>query len=262
MRDILNLDAFPLDQPDSDNWRALVQRCRAELGRDGMFNLPGLMKTDVAAGTVADMQAPFETNAFSHVRSHNIYFKKDIPGLARDHPALRLCETSNRTLCADQIGGTALLRLYEWPPFAQFLAATMQLPALHVMDDDLARVNVMSYGAGQALNWHFDRSEFTTTLLLQAPENGGQFEYRSDLRSDDDPNYDGVARLLQGQDSAVKQIALTPGTLNVFRGKNTAHRVTPVAGDAARVIAVFSFYDRPGVTFSDEERLGFYGRTS
>ena len=89
----------------------------------------------------------------------------------------------------------------------------MEKPALFTMDDPLARLNVMTYGCGEALNWHFDRSEFTTTLLLQAPEGGGAFEYRSDLRSDGDPNYDGVARLLAGADPSVRQLALAPGTL-------------------------------------------------
>ncbi len=110
------------------------------------------------------------------------------------------------------------------------------------------------------INWHFDRSEFTTTLLLQAPESGGGFEYRTGLRSAGDPNYDGVARLLEGRDRQVETLHLAPGTLNVFRGKNTAHRVTPVAGGRERIIAVFSFYERPGVLFSEEERIGFYGR--
>ena len=50
--------------------------------------------------------------------------------------------------------------------------------------------------------------------------------------------------------------------MNIFRGKNTAHRVTPVEGDTARVIAVFSYYDRPGVRFTAEEQIGFYGRAS
>ncbi len=120
----------------------------------------------------------------------------------------------------------------------------------------------MSYNEGQALNWHFDRSEFTTTLLLQAPEAGGEFEYRSDLRSDDDPNYEGVARLLAGGDPALKRLTLGAGTLNVFKGKNTAHRVTPVRGPVPRVIAVYSYYERPGVRFTDEERIGFYGRAA
>ncbi len=128
------------------------------------------------------------------------------------------------------------------------------------MTDPLARVNVMAYRAGEALNWHFDRSEFTTTLLLQAPEKGGEFEYRTDLRSANDPNYAGVAELLEGRDPQVQRIRLSAGTLNVFRGKNTAHRVTPVAGRVERFIAVFSYYEKPDVMFSDAERLGFYGR--
>jgi len=37
--------------------------------------------------------------------------------------------------------------------------------------------------------------------------------------------------------------------------------VTPVVGETERIIAVFSYFDHPGVAFSDEERLGFYGRT-
>ena len=31
-------------------------------------------------------------------------------------------------------------------------------------------------------------------------------------------------------------------------------------GDRARIIAVFSCYETPDVTFSETERLGFYGR--
>ena len=33
-------------------------------------------------------------------------------------------------------------------------------------------------------------------------------------------------------------------------------------GTGARIIAVFSFYERPGVLFSEEERIGFYGRAA
>ncbi|MTI03741.1 2OG-Fe(II) oxygenase [Roseibium sp. RKSG952] len=259
MRDILDLDRFPIDRPGSAEWNNLVENCRNDLEQDGMFNLDGLMRGQIAAQAVSDMAPRFESEAFLHERRHNIYFKK-IADLPEGHPALQEFQTSNRTLCADQIDGSALLRLYEWPEFAQFLAATMGKPALHVMDDPLARVNVMSYQEGQALNWHFDRSEFTTTMLLQAPDQGGGFEYRTDLRSDTDPNYDGVAQLLSGGDDQSKVITLSPGTLNVFKGKNTAHRVTPVGGDKARVIAVFSYYENPGVTFTEAERIGFYGR--
>ena len=95
-----------------------------------------------------------------------------------DHPALRRVETVNHTVCGDQIPESVPLWIYEWPQFAVFLAATVGKETLYAMRDPLARVNVMAYREGEALNWHFDRSEFTTTLLLQAPEAGGDSRAR------------------------------------------------------------------------------------
>lgn len=137
----------------------------------------------------------------------------------------------------------------------------MEMPRLYLMGDPLARANVMTYHQGEALNWHFDRSEFTVTLLIQAPYEGGEFQYRSGLRSDSEPNLEGVASLFRGEDSALKTLPLTAGTLNVFRGKNTAHRVLPIVGKRERMVAVFSYFQRPGVVFSEQERVGFYGRS-
>jgi len=261
MTEILDLDRYPLDQPGSAGLAALVAQARADLAEEGMFSLAGFLRPEALNDAVARLAPRFDTEAFSHARSHNIYFRKEVPGLPADHPALKLHVSTNRTLCGDQTG--ALLdRIYEWPAIAAFLAATMDKPALHVMDDPLARVNAMRYGKGEALNWHFDRSEFTTTLLLQAPAQGGLFEYRTGLRSDQDPNYDGVARMLAGGDPELKSITLTEGTLNVFRGRNTAHRVTPVQGDRDRIVAVFSYYDRPGMRMTEDEQRGFYGRAA
>jgi hypothetical protein len=262
MRHILDLDRYPLDQPGTQAWQGLVDTCRCALARDGMFNLEGFVRAEALEQAIAELRPVIDTLAFTHRRRHNIYFRKDIPGLAPSHPALTLCETVNHTVCADQITQSIPLWIYEWSHFITFLAAVMGKAALFPARDALARVNVMSYRAGEALNWHFDRSEFTTTLLLQSPEAGGDFVYRTDLRSDEDPNYDGVARLLRGEDPEVKTLKLKAGTLNVFRGKNTAHKVSPVEGGRERIITVFSYFDRPGVVFSREDQLGFYGRTA
>ena len=260
MRDIVDLDRYPINRPDEPAAHALVADCRAALARDGMFTLNGFMTPAAVDAAISPLGAKFETESFFHKRSHNIYFRDEVEGLSPDHPALALRETANRTLCADQLGDNPLIRLYEAPEFAAFLAVVMDKPSLFAMADPLARVNVMTYRSGEALNWHFDRSEFTTTLLLEAPLAGGEFEYRTDLRSEDDPNYDGVARLLRGEDKLMRRISLTPGALNVFRGKNTPHRVTPPQGSVNRTIAVFSYYEAAHVSFSAEERMGFYGR--
>ena len=261
MRDVIDLDRYPLDQPQSAAWAGLVTRCKADLARDGLFNLEGFVRPKALDHAVAELSPVLAKDAFTHARMHNIYFKKSVSGLSDNHPALRQFETSNRTICADQMGQALVIQLYEWPPFAAFLAAVMDKPRLYPMADNLARVNVMGYHEGQALNWHFDRSEFTTTLLLQAPDMGGDFEYDQDLRSEDDPNYAGVADLLEGRRTPVR-MPVTAGTLNIFKGKNTAHRVTPVSGATDRIIAVFSYFEEEGVLFSEEDRIGFYGRAS
>jgi predicted 2-oxoglutarate/Fe(II)-dependent dioxygenase YbiX len=260
MRDILDLNRYPLDKPGTPEWHFLVESCKADLARDGMFNLEDFVLDEALGRAVAEVRPVMDTLSFVHKRTHNIYFMKNIAGLADDHPALTRTETINHTVCADQIPQSIVAHIYEWAPLIVFLGATMGRDALYPMADPLARLNVMGYRDGEQLNWHFDRSEFTTTLLLQAPEEGGDFVYRSDLRSADDPNYEGVAKLLRGQDPEVKTLKLSAGTLNVFKGKNTAHKVSTVKGTRERLIAVFSYLDRPGVVFSREEQIGFYGR--
>jgi hypothetical protein len=262
IRDLLDLDRYPIDRLDAPEAERLIDRCKTELAAHGMFNLEGLVKPRAIATAVSELDPLIDSASYRHARRHNIYFKNNIPGLAADHPALQQFETVNYTLCADQLAGTVVDRIYECESLPAFVARVLDKPRLFLMGDPLAKVNVLAYQPGETLNWHFDRSQFTTTLLIRAAESGGEFEYRSDLRSDTDPNYDGVARMLKGEDPKVSVMSLAAGTLNVFAGKNTAHRVTPVHGAKSRVVAVFSYYDNPGVTFSDTERIGFYGRAA
>ena len=259
MHALLQTDLYPIDQAGVARDQ-LIAHCRAELAQDGMTTLDAFLRPEIAETAARDLAPLMAEDSFEHRRSHNIYFRDEVEGLAPDHPALARRETVNHTLCADQLSASPVVALYEWPPLVAFLAAIMDKPALHLMQDPLARVNVMSYRAGEALNWHFDRSEFTVTLLLQAPEGGGVFQYRPELRSDEYPNHDGVACLLSGQDPDLREARLSPGALNIFRGRNTPHRVTPVEGAVDRMIAVFSYFDRPGVAFTAKEQIGFYGR--
>ncbi|MFT7674758.1 MAG: hypothetical protein ACI845_003175 [Gammaproteobacteria bacterium] len=258
----LNLDKFPIDQPDTDRYNNLVSRCKTDLHKTGLFNLSGFLLAEAARQAVDQILPVMSGSSFDHKRKHNIYFQKKMADLDADHPALKEYETINRTVCADQIAGSIPLQLYNWQPFINFLTEIMELPRLHVMDDDLACVNVMAYRDSEALNWHFDRSEFTTTLLLQAANAGGEFQYKTGLRSDLNPSYDNIAEFLTGDQRDIETLPLAAGTVNIFRGRNTLHRVSPVKGNQERIITVFSYYQKPGVRFSREEQLGFYGRSN
>ena len=261
MDKLIDLQRYPLDRLDSADGEALVTRCIADLEAKGMFTLEGFMRREIIDAILPELLDKIASASFTHAREHNIYFDDNIPDLPADHPALARVETVNHTLCGDQIA-EELRQIYLWSGLADFLARVMDKPALYPMADPLACANVMGYYEGEGLNWHFDRSEFTTTLLLQSPREGGDFQYRQALRSAADPNYDGIARLLRGEDPEVETLKLGAGDLNVFKGIDTAHRVTPPIGEQARVITVFTYYETPGRMFSDEENLGFYGRTN
>ena len=98
--------------------------------------------------------------------------------------------------------------------------------------DPLSSINVHYYKEGQELGWHFDNSAFAVTLMIQPSGQGGDFEYIAALRDCDagDMNFEGVGQALDGAITG-NRLTIDAGTLALFRGKNSLHRVTPVIGD-------------------------------
>ena len=130
MRQILDLDRFPLDRLDGVRGRTLLARCHRELHESGMFSLAGLIRPEALERCVADVEPLFGTSAFTHSREHNIYFDDEIEGLEAGHPALGRLRTVNHTVCGDLIPTSLVTRVYEWQPLIDFLAAAMDKPRL------------------------------------------------------------------------------------------------------------------------------------
>src|SRR5271155_3342046 len=105
MRDLLDLDRYPIDRLDSPDGVQLTERCKAELAVHGMFNLEGFVRAEALARAVSELEPLIDSGGYKHARRHNIYFKEHIQGLAADHPALKKFDTVNYTLCADQLIG-------------------------------------------------------------------------------------------------------------------------------------------------------------
>ena len=72
-------------------------------------------------------------------------------------------------------------------------------------------------------------------------------------------NFDGVEAVLNDK-SPVKTLHMKEGTLVLFRGLNSLHRVTPIIGNRTRILFVFAYNNTAGISLSESARMTFFGR--
>ena len=162
----------------------------------------------------------------------------------------------------DIIAAESPLRtLYDSESFRGFLCSVMDERSLYEYADPLSSINLHYAGPGQELGWHFDNSSFAVTLMIQAPEKGGAFEYVGGMRDADkgEMNFDGVEKVLNG-DIPPERLTMDDGALVLFRGRNSIHRVAPVEGSRTRMLVVLAYNSEPGISLSESARMTFFGR--
>lgn len=258
-RDLVDIQRYRLDDPAQR--RTIVEAGRHGLAEAGCATLPGFVP---AAATARMAEEALHLLPATHRRDQMMraYPNEPEDGFAEDHPRRRRHPFRQNVVGADEFAPDGpIMRLYEWDGLTRLIADLLELPALFRVADPLLRCNVSIMGDGDQHGWHFDSNDFVVSLLLQAPERGGRFVFAPGIRSDDDPNYAGVARAYDGDPAVLRMPTVEPGTLVLFRGRNSVHRVTPIEGARARIIALFSYDRRPDMHFSERSRMNVLGRT-
>lgn len=115
----------------------------------------------------------------------------------------------------------------------------------------MGALNIADMQKGDYLRWHFDQTDFVTSLLLQAPESGGEYEFIPMIRNNINENYPQVKAILKGSREGVIKLDIEPGSLVLFEGRNSLHRVTRIRGNTLRHIALFGFDTKPETVSSD-----------
>ena len=155
-----------------------------------------------------------------------------------------------------------LRRLYEWGPLTEFIGAILRCGPVYRYADPFGALNLAVMGEGDELQWHFDQADFVVSLAIQSAEAGGDFEVAPLVRAPGDEKYDDVAAVLAGDTSRVVTLPMTPGTLLIFQGRHSLHRVTPVRGARLRHVGLLAYDTKPGRVGSDLLRQDRYGRTA
>lgn len=98
-------------------------------------------------------------------------------------------------------------------------------------------------------------------MLTQEAQAGGVFEYCPNIRSAHDERFDDVRDVLHGRgERMTRRLPLQPGDLQLFMGRYSLHRVSPVQGEVARHSAIFAYSERPGVIGSVARTRQLFGR--
>ena len=250
MHDLVDLD-----------W-ASVEQGRAQMRDTGACELSGFVRPEALAGFVDDARrlAPL---AHRSGGLGTVYLGFPDETLPPEHPRQWLGNYGVGAVAYDLFPDASPIRkLFEWEELRSFVAAILGLDTIYPYGDPLGALNLAVMGDGDELQWHFDQTDFVVSLALQDADEGGDFEVAPMIRTPDDERYDDVARVLAGDRAPLTVLPMTPGTLLVFAGRNSMHRVSPIRGVTPRLVALFGYDTAPGTMSSELLKAVRYGRVA
>lgn len=256
--DLINLSRYPIHQ-EGDGRQQLITHIRAQLDDTGCAVLKQFLTPKAIELITAEAES-VSHHAHKSFNRTNAYFTTDDPSLDLSDPRRRFFERSNAFIPADHFSAQGVLRqVHDFPGFDPFIRDCLEQKDFYRYADPLADVIINMAEEGEGFPWHFDTNPFTITLAIQNAEEGGAFEYAPDIRKDTE-NFDEVTKVLDGTSDRVVSLTLEPGDLQLFKGRYSLHRVTPLKGKRPRYVAIFSYVDQPDMVGSPERTRQLYGR--
>lgn len=258
---LIDFDRYPIDRPGPAR-DALIADCRRQLADTGCVVLEGFVPPAALRAMNAEGRELAPSAHFNTTQT-NCYSSADDPTLPADHPKRVFMERTNGFVAGDLIGKDFSVReLYENDALRMFVASCMEVDEIHEYGDPLGHLVFNVLRPGTQHPWHFDNNEFIVTLLTQKADDGGQFEYCPKIRSDEDENTPAVSAVLAGDHTRVHRLDPEPGSLQIFYGRHSLHRVTRIEGDTERHTLILGYSDTPGEIADAERTKRLFGRAT
>lgn len=243
----------------------VVTEARRSLAAEGVAALDGFLRVEaierVAADAIGNLHRANLQNS-----AGTAYLAAPDESFPDGHPRRNVQRSRTHILAYDLVPvDNPVRRLFESEVMTDFLTEVLAEISnggpLYRMADPLGALNLTVMESGHVQGWHYDSTDFVVSIAIQSSDGGGEFECARDIRDADDEHYDDVASVLDGRaDDLVRVYPMTPGTLMVFMGRYSIHRVAPVTGSTPRIVALLGYDTRPDANSSDGLKLARYGR--
>ena len=243
------------------NDRALIESCVQQMSTQGVCVLPDFLTAE-AVEVLRQQSDALASQAFRSASRATPYLGPADESFAVGHPCNTITKSSVEVVAYDQFAHADGLRaLYEWDPLLAFIRECLGLEHLFRYADPFGALNLAVMRDGDSLGWHFDMTDFVVSIAIQSSTSGGHFENAKQIRSSDQPNYESIQNVLHGQSpELIRTEPMTPGTLMLFNGRWSMHRVTRIEGDIPRYVALLAYDTKPGTDSTDTLKMSRYGR--
>jgi len=238
MKEIINLETYPINNTGSIKYRELINYTRKQLNEDGCCVLSNFIKPDSIQRMKGEVDKKLNKIYFTNDK-HNPYFTKDDKTLSEDHPKRIFSVRQSGYLNSNDLETESdLNKFYNIDEMLKFTSDSLEVFPLYKWADPLGKNPYSVMHTDHYFPWHFDGNEFTLSILVQKAEKGGLFEYAPDIRNKDNENFEDVTKVLKGDRQKVRSLDLNPGDLQIFKGRYSTHRVTKIEGKISRYIAL------------------------
>jgi hypothetical protein len=243
------------------NDQGLIESCAQQMATQGVCVLPDFLTPD-AVKVLRQQSDALAPQAFRSASRATPYLGPADESFPVGHPRNTITQSSVEVVAYDQFANDDGLRaLYEWDPLLDFIRECLGLTQLFRYADPFGALNLAVMRDGDLLGWHFDMTDFVVSIAIQSSLSGGHFENAKQIRKAEQPNYETIQQVMNGQSpESVRTEPMTPGTLMLFNGRWSMHRVTMIEGDVPRYVALLAYDTKPGTDSTDTLKMSRYGR--
>ncbi len=256
---LVDLERYPIADLEQGKGADFLRDCQRHMAEHGWCNLANFIRPEALAALASESSALLPA-ADTLTIKRTIYQGEADLTRPEDDPQRREYIHHALQLADDQIPRDSLIQqLYRSDLLTDFVRRVQKKEALYRCADEFQALNVVALQPGSWHAWHYDTTECTVTLLLQAAEHGGEFTFLPNSRTDDAEDRETVDRFLAGDRSKAKTFSRGAGTFTLFRGGYSLHGVTEVSGSHPRVTAILTYDEQPRRVIADDINIRIYG---
>ncbi len=253
----VDLDQYPIHELDSDAGQELIARAHDMMVRDTLVVLPDFLRP----GAIVDLAAEhtcLEGNAHHLNYEATPYGWMNNSGFPSEHPRSALFHRKCGVITTELLAADGVsCELFQFDELTDFVHRMLGYESLYRSACPFLSIQINTMREGEGFGWHYDTNDGVISFIIQNADSGGEFEYVPLIRDEDDENYDAVGRIFSGKDKP-RQPTQSPGTLSLFLGRRSIHRVAPAGPTTrSRISLLYSYDQEPDMVFPKKtcERL-------